>query len=213
MFRSLSKLFSSTAGNSRRKPAPALRRSRLGIEVLEDRAVPSATAISHLVGPIHTSALVRQGTVSHTAAVNQVPNLAGVTFTLSLSFLGQPYQVFVTSETYQADGSASVSCTLKVPYGNAGQTGPQTYQSTYGTLSYDPTGRLTLYASWQTTADSSIWFWGAITTVQNSPVRGSVTPTGWHYAVTGLISFFQNNLQEPINVTGQGNPPPLLLLP
>src|ERR1700722_17725357 len=126
MFRSVSKLFSFSAGNSQRKPAPAPRRVRLGVEVLEDRALPSASVISSPLAPIATN-LVQQATVTTPANVVNVPYLAGVTFTFALTVNAQPYQLTINSEPYKADGSASLTCTLKVP----GQTGSQTYQARY----------------------------------------------------------------------------------
>src|SRR5271167_3673414 len=73
MFRSLSKLFSFSAGNSQRKPAPARRRARLGFEVLEGRALPSASGFSSLVAPIATTSLVQHATVTTPATVSDVP--------------------------------------------------------------------------------------------------------------------------------------------
>jgi hypothetical protein len=158
------------------------------------------------VNTLPTTALVQQATVSTPAVTNDVPYLVGVNFTLSLAVNGQPYQLAVTSETYNADGSASLTCTLKVP----GQSGAQTYQDTYADLQFTD-GGLHLSTKFETSANTSIFLAGWISTVQNSPVRYSPAPTGYHYEFVGPISFFQgNNLQESINVTGDGNPPPPL---
>jgi|SRR5208282_3368705 len=209
MFRSLSKLFSFSAGNARRKPAPAPRRARLGFDVLEDRAVPSATGISSLVHTLPTAALVQHATVSTPAVTSDVPYLVGVNFTFALTVNGQPYQMTITSETYNADGSASLTATLKVP----GQTGSQTYQARYADLSYT-NGGLHIDAEFDTSANTNITIGGWISTVQNTPVRYGFTPPGYHYEFVGAISFFQNQQQQKIfvNVSGEGNPPPLLFV-
>jgi hypothetical protein len=206
MFHSLSKLFSFSPGNSQRKPAPAPRRVRLGVEVLEDRALPSASVMP--LAPIATN-LVQQATVTTPANVVNVPYLAGVTFTFALTVNGQPYQLTINSETYNADGSASLTCTLKVP----GQTGSQTYQARYADLSYT-NGGLHIDSEFDTGAGAAISVAGWISTVQNTPVRGGITPTGYHYDFVGAISFFQNQQLQQIfvNVSGEGNPPPLKFL-
>jgi hypothetical protein len=206
MFRTLCKLFSFSAGNSQRKPAPAPRRARLGVEVLEDRAVPTVSVIS---SPIASTSLVQQATVKTPANVVDVPYLVGVNFTFELTVNGQPYQMSITSETYNADGSANLTCTLKVP----GQTGSQSYQARYADLQYT-NGGLHIDAEFDTSASTSIEVAGWISTVQNTPVHYGVTPTGYHYDFVGAISFFQNQQLQKIyvNVGGEGNPPPLLFL-
>jgi hypothetical protein len=210
MYKSLTKLFTFSARNSQRKPTAAPRRARLGVEVLEGRALPSASMISSLVAPIATNSLVQNATVTTPATVVDVPYLGGVTFTFALTVNGQPYQLTVNSETYNADGSASLTCTLKVP----GQTGSQTYQARYADLSYT-NGALHFDAEFDTSASTAITFGGWISTVQNTPVRSWITPPGYHYDFVGAISFFQNEqLQELfVNVSGEGNPPPLEFLP
>jgi hypothetical protein len=209
MFHSLSKLFSFSPGNSQRKPAPAPRRVRLGVEVLEDRALPSASVITSPLAPIATNSLIQQATVTTPANVVNVPYLAGVTFTFALTVNGQPYQLTINSETYNADGSASLTCTLKVP----GQTGSQTYQARYAYLSYT-NGGLHFDSEFDTSASTAITVAGWISTVQNTPVRGGITPTGYHYEFVGAISFFQNQQLQKlfVNVSGEGNPPPLKFL-
>jgi hypothetical protein len=202
MFHSLTKLFSSSARNSQRKPTP--RRARLEVEGLEDRALPSASVIAPLVAPVATNALVQHVTVTTPATVVDVPYLAGVTFTLNVN--GQSYELTVNSETYNADGSASLTCTLKVP-------GSQTYQARYADLSYT-NGGLHFDSEFDTSASNAITIAGWISTVQNTPVRYGITPTGYHYDFVGAVSFFQNQqLQELfVNVSGEGNPPPLEFL-
>lgn len=201
MFSSLCPLFSFSAGNARREAAPARRRARLGVEVLEGRALPTASAFAP---PAPSHSAVHQAAVATPTNVVDVPYLVGVNFTLDLTVHGRPYQLKVTSETYNADGSASLTCTLTVP----GQAGSQSYQARYADLKYT-NGGLHIDSEFDTGAGASIEVAGWISTVPNPPVRSGIAPTGYYYEFVGAISFFQNQQVQKIdvNVGGEGYSP------
>jgi hypothetical protein len=206
MFRFLSSLRRTRTGTARRKSTPAPRRTRLCVEALEDRFLLSVAHIhTHVIHKPVTSVVVQnpillqQGQYTVLYPVVNVPSLQGVSFHL-LSSNGKPaHDLSIQSETWLADGSATITGTWK------GDKGGNVQPITNGTLKFDAQGNISISFSWNNGQNS---LQGTITRVYNSRYSQNYI-YGYHWHLEGDVKT-ANPGGGPGHVSGDGQLPPLV---
>ena len=164
MFRTTLRVLSRRNGSKCSRKSSVSRQPRLGVEVLEGRALPS------VVGAASINLVAAQYAVA--PAVQYVPNLQGVSFHL-LSSNGKPAHDFtIVSECWKADGSASFTGTWS---GDGGTVHPVT-----GALSFDAQGNISIFFSWTNGQGSMNTLQGTITRVTTWYSNIAAFPPVWH---------------------------------
>ena len=143
-----------------RKPAPAPRRTQLGLEVLEGRALPSISPmfLGAVQGTMATQA-TQMAQTTNQAVVTNVANLQGYSFHM-VSSSGKPaHDLVIKTETYNADGSANFTGTWQ-GYGPNSTGTPKTIS---GTIKLDAQGNTNLSFSWANGSGGMNTFNGTLT--------------------------------------------------
>jgi hypothetical protein len=155
MFRMLSSLIPASKSSRRKQSVQVKPR----VEGLEDRCLLSAYSL--LSNQIYGVAQY-----SHIVFVNYVPNLQGVDFHLVSSNGKPPHDLTIQSETWNADGSATITGTWAGGSSHAFS----------GTLSYDAQGNLKISVSWSNGMNGTNTLNGTITRNYSPYIFGSQ----WH---------------------------------
>jgi hypothetical protein len=174
-----------TRATRSKKPSPARRQTRLGVEVLEGRAMPSVTPLAI---PAHLPPVAINRVI-----FNPVPNLSGLTFHL-ISSNGKPaHDLTITSEHYLLDGSATITGTWHGDGGNG-----NSFPIVNGMLTHDAHGNTIMTFSW----NGAHYFRGTVTpVVSRLPVLSIFGP---RYHLEGDVTVPGNPNGGPGHVSGDG---------
>jgi hypothetical protein len=195
MFGLLASLFRGRKTSARPGTSPIIRRTRLTLESLEDRYLPSISPVHAVMAPVasggtatnltYTSqvstGIVQTNLVAPVSPVVNVPNLAGTDFGLAGSDSAYSvYDLVITGETWSADGSATFTATWQ------GDGHLNTFAGT-GSLRYDAQGNISISFSWQNGAGQNS-LQGTITRVSNGGPISQAYVYGYHYHLEGTVT-------------------------